>query len=181
MHAICIGSSPRLRGTLLCFARGPDKYRFIPASAGNTAMAPCHSSYRSVHPRVCGEHRLYRGQGCDGDGSSPRLRGTHVLAEGISETLRFIPASAGNTEVPGATPATPSVHPRVCGEHVGLKRYRRIRIGSSPRLRGTLLHGRRVFGGVRFIPASAGNTGAQSSPGNAPAVHPRVCGEHSKT
>ncbi len=52
-------------------------------------------------------------------------------------------------------------------------------IGSSPRVRGTRgrLLDHRVIG--RFIPACAGNTTPPMSSSIFPAVHPRVCGEHS--
>ena len=53
-----------------------------------------------------------------------------------------------------------------------------MRIGSSPRVRGTpalLRHGRSQR---RFIPACAGNTGKLATAARPRAVHPRVCGEH---
>ena len=50
------GSSPRVRGTLLCF-RYPWLYpRFIPACAGNTVSLRLVSRRVAVHPLVCGEH-----------------------------------------------------------------------------------------------------------------------------
>ena len=131
-------------------------------------------------------------------GSSPRMRGT---GPGHSQRVfisRFIPAYAGNS-CPGLiNPASPSVHPRVCGEQVTAQRVAVPRSGSSPRMRGT---GRlapqessgdrfhpRVCGEqpqerraseqrVGFIPAYAGNRASRKSCRQSTPVHPRVCGE----
>ncbi len=132
-------------------------HRFIPACAGNTRLPWGIPGWRSVHPRVCGEHSKIRSNESSPAGSSPRVRGTRGRAQ-----------------------------------------RDRARDGSSPRVRGTRLHRRGAGIDARFIPACAGNTGAQSlsrdSPrfipacaGNTPdepiwrdrlSVHPRVCGEH---
>ena len=111
----------------------------------------------SVHPRVCGELHADADAGAAVDGSSPRVRGTHVRAVARVRGQRFIPACAGNStreivELRGAT-------------------------GSSPRVRGTLDHRDAGDRGRRFIPACAGNS-VPPSDGPAPSpVHPRVCGE----
>ena len=111
-------------------------------------------------------------------GSSPRVRGT---LEGTDEQLklvRFIPACAGNTWTWTARRPTPTVHPRVCGEHVGGGAVRGLGAGSSPRVRGTQ-HARGGPGAHhRFIPACAGNTPRSSPSRGSRPVHPRVCGEH---
>ena len=71
------GSSPRLRGT-------PDRDRpatmglgIIPALAGNTPwrLRACLAPWD--HPRACGEHSTPVIAQTYGQGSSPRLRGTH--------------------------------------------------------------------------------------------------------
>ena len=71
-----LGSSPRLRGTHDIASSFGETYRFIPAPAGNTAMAPSMASCRAVHPRACGEHVWKTEARWDFVGSSPRLRGT---------------------------------------------------------------------------------------------------------
>ena len=92
-----VGSSPRLRGTRLGPLNRWVRWRFIPASAGNTrAPGPTSRSW-SVHPRVCGEHGEIDQVAADLDGSSPRLRGTQKDKEVDDKWRRFIPASAGNT------------------------------------------------------------------------------------
>ena len=93
-------------------------------------------------------------------------------------SYRFIPASAGNTNIEGSEYQYATVHPRVCGEHYRQSDAVFPVTGSSPRLRGTLYVAVGVLLVVRFIPASAGNTRRDKfRNGNAP-VHPRVCGEH---
>ncbi|GAD11371.1 hypothetical protein GFGA_1c0113 [Gluconobacter frateurii NBRC 103465] len=93
----------------------------------------------TLYPRVCGEHtpRLTQNRGLGG--SSPRVRGTLGFYDANVECHRFIPACAGNTSSNPERPALRSVHPRVCGEHVGNLRRDQFASGSSPRVRGTLL------------------------------------------
>ena len=132
------GSSPRVRGTR--------RWRAV------------RRPLSRVHPRVCGEHRVGPAERVERPGSSPRVRGTPLLAMRRRRFVRFIPACAGNT----ATAARPlpgvPVHPRVCGEHEPIFRPPAAACGSSPRVRGTRRGGARRAGGVRFIPACAGNT-----------------------
>ena len=76
--ARCIGSSPRVRGTL---SRCPLLLlvtRFIPAGAGNTAPFTSEEMLSAVHPRGCGEHIRREQHNGREHGSSPRVRGTHV-------------------------------------------------------------------------------------------------------
>ena len=73
------GSSPRLRGTRVHQGAEGLGERFIPAFAGNATARRASAQGGSVHPRVCGERRVSistSGRIC---GSSPRLRGTHLL------------------------------------------------------------------------------------------------------
>ena len=174
------GSSPRLRGTPTlrpaAVRRTPvhpracgehleaeditgSAHRFIPAPAGNTPRRSRPPTRPPVHPRACGEHPV--------PSAAPR-RGS-----------RFIPAPAGNTDLPpdvvrrrdGSSPrlrgtpttspgtsASPTVHPRACGEHPGHLFDGPSLDGSSPRLRGTPAIMRCLEYRLRFIPAPAGNT-----------------------
>ena len=172
------GSSPRVRGTRRRRRRRRRRSRFIPACAGNTAAASPCPRRRSVHPRVCGEHRRGHGRDGQGDGSSPRVRGTRQGAASDLLRRRFIPACAGNTKSSRSRRSPNTVHPRVCGEHSIEVCFHRAMAGSSPRVRGTRW---RQIGHVflrRFIPACAGNTCCLRSRLSITAVHPRVCGEH---
>ena len=136
------GSSPRARGTQLFPAIDVMQERFIPASAGT--------------PQV-------------------------TLASIVE--ARFIPASAGNTSEQLAEPVSTAVHPRERGDTAGdAGVYRRGPVhprergehlrtvgrtckhcGSSPRARGTPERLAEALRGMRFIPASAGNTGVDRS------------------
>ena len=91
-------------------------------------------------------------------GSSPRVRGTDLLAAIKFSGGRFIPACAGNRSSAEAGLPGFSVHPRVCGEQLdGLQNAARI-LGSSPRVRGTVIGRLKNHGHSRFIPACAGNS-----------------------
>ena len=172
------GSSPRVRGTLGRRACKRHRIRFIPACAGNTRTAGCCAGSNAVHPRVCGEHSCRQKSSTLQTGSSPRVRGTLNFKHGGIPLFRFIPACAGNTPKGQSRISNVTVHPRVCGEHKHSNLIRRIRCGSSPRVRGTLRGCRRAGRLRRFIPACAGNTFLAPMSPMSVTVHPRVCGEH---
>ncbi|BAI00898.1 hypothetical protein APA22_41110 (plasmid) [Acetobacter pasteurianus IFO 3283-22] len=172
------GSSPRVRGTRAVLYTTRRARRFIPACAGNTPAGSAFVTDTPVHPRVCGEHSGGQEVRRSGGGSSPRVRGTLESLSDRPDARRFIPACAGNTRRCTRKHATRAVHPRVCGEHYLPDMEGLSTAGSSPRVRGTrseqVLAGR----GRRFIPACAGNTRIVCITNSRPAVHPRVCGEH---
>ena len=179
--ARCGGSSPRVRGTPHRDLEGTFEVRFIPACAGNTNHKAVCVAVVEVHPRVCGEHVMKSVAMSSPDGSSPRVRGTHLSDPLPPLPRRFIPACAGNTAPPDQVVALPSVHPRVCGEHGRIDRRRWGAQGSSPRVRGTPSRIDNHIHPVRFIPACAGNTRSQRHRSALQPVHPRVCGEHTKS
>ena len=172
------GSSPRLRGTSIPARRGGGLQRFIPASAGNISRYGDKDRMRAVHPRVCGEHLPTSAPWTKRTGSSPRLRGTYDHAVANVPGMRFIPASAGNIASANSRTRPRTVHPRVCGEHCGSRRFFLLSGGSSPRLRGTFRCDADQPGRRRFIPASAGNMRTCQNGTVEVSVHPRVCGEH---
>src|SRR5208282_131487 len=106
----------------------------------------------SVHPRVCGEHGSLTGQIWHFHGSSPRVRGTLNELDTASLKRRFIPACAGNTLLVVISTPVPPVHPRVCGEHLGIAGTVFDALGSSPRVRGTRSPCLPVPRRCRFIP-----------------------------
>ena len=172
------GSSPRGRGTPCIVDARHLERRFIPAWAGNTLVTPPCRTKTSVHPRVGGEHRPSGGNTCLSCGSSPRGRGTHPLLVHVHLLERFIPAWAGNTPVLLPLSCTPTVHPRVGGEHTPWSSGVSRPVGSSPRGRGTRFGGGARAGSSRFIPAWAGNTCGSRRKSSPSTVHPRVGGEH---
>ena len=74
-----------------------------------------------------------------------------------------------------------TVHPRVCGERTTADMTDCAGFGSSPRVRGTLLLYHGCSRRDRFIPACAGNASHSLTPLHSSSVHPRVCGERSKS
>ena len=130
------------------------------------------------HPRVCGEHFGRALRACDPQGSSPRVRGTPcrdlraVCAAGI------IPACAGNTPSAAVGGSRIWDHPRVCGEHYVDSAINPTYAGSSPRVRGTPVHGVEQISRGGIIPACAGNTRVVEVAAGLVGDHPRVCGEH---
>ena len=177
-HFFVLGSSPRVRGTRPSALPAPDRTRFIPACAGNTACQARQARRRSVHPRVCGEHLGASRPPAQSGGSSPRVRGTRCCCQPSTGWPRFIPACAGNTNGASMAAMTIPVHPRVCGEHAIFCMSPSVSTGSSPRVRGTRSGLARTILTARFIPACAGNTPCTAPGSRYFAVHPRVCGEH---
>ena len=171
------GSSPRVRGTPLRIAQRVPTCRFIPACAGNSAIACWWTPSRPVHPRVCGElYELASGRSSV-HGSSPRVRGTHNGVKPAILRTRFIPACAGNSSTSCRSSAPRTVHPRVCGELRPSPSMPCRFSGSSPRVRGTPTTSSLSRPWWRFIPACAGNSSPAVPRMTPPSVHPRVCGE----
>ena len=175
---LSVGPSPRVRGTHDPDRRHEPALRSIPACAGNTSRSSTGGPRQSVHPRVCGEHMQERYPHDAVTGPSPRVRGTHRPRQTHLRGDRSIPACAGNTRASTTATRSPTVHPRVCGEHTAPCRMSGGIVGPSPRVRGTLDRAALDTGVVRSIPACAGNTRLSPGSGHAPSVHPRVCGEH---
>ena len=152
------GSSPRMRGTQLCEEVAQASGGIIPAYAGNTLFDYYSAKRQRDHPRVCGEHELFKTMDAAGTGSSPRMRGTPVVPTTNPDADGIIPAYAGNT--PNISMAIPfgRDHPRVCGEHLSADSIAGKNTGSSPRMRGTLWFVCSKYVSVGIIPAYAGNT-----------------------
>ena len=176
-----VGSSPRVRGTAVLPGSLPPALRFIPACAGNSWRRPPPTCPSPVHPRVCGEQRLRHPARISNCGSSPRVRGTATPPSRNPCCRRFIPACAGNSSGLPLLGGTVTVHPRVCGEQIVGKQKAGCTVGSSPRVRGTVLEKLVLVLGERFIPACAGNRASALRAWASAAVHPRVCGEQSST
>ena len=95
--AAAAGSSPRMRGK-----HGPRRPLrgqpgFIPAHAGKTGTPCGRRRPREVHPRACGENGLPRPRAPLLPGSSPRMRGKHLVRRDVRNVQGFIPAHAGKT------------------------------------------------------------------------------------
>ena len=135
-------------------------------------------------------------------GSSPRVRGTCILYPFCPATLGLIPAGAGNIRPGGVLgsrcgahprgcgehsrvwPLIPfwicsgRAHPRGCGEHILQRMACQRRVGSSPRVRGTLRNTLLKRQHIGLIPAGAGNISTCAEAASSRGAHPRGCGEH---
>ena len=93
----CLGSSPRVRGTVHDIRHTHCSLRIIPACAGNSLCLSCDHRDGGDHPRVCGEQAFDDVISEEIRGSSPRVRGTGCYHD-LSEALNgIIPACAGNS------------------------------------------------------------------------------------
>ena len=172
------GSSPRVRGKRDARMRACHRCGLIPARAGKTSPEQRPQGTTRAHPRACGENRAVSTKSASADGSSPRVRGKlcpgyHVLIE-----HGLIPARAGKTCGGSSSPSWTWAHPRACGEnHVDTPQPMPI-CGSSPRVRGKLVHA--AFGdhAVGLIPARAGKTATFPFSASPAWAHPRACGEN---
>ena len=192
------GSSPRARGTLPVEPPSADRWRFIPAGAGNAGDGLFKPKQGSVHPRGRGERVIFSRTAFTSTGSSPRARGTPSMTlshpsaapvhpRGRGERLgyvamgclsgRFIPAGAGNARCAVWPTRGRPVHPRGRGERFMQGASHNGLAGSSPRARGTLplIQWRPHL--VRFIPAGAGNARDPCACSGRSTVHPRGRGE----
>ena len=70
--------------------------RFTPAYAGNIALRRWRSGCYQVHPRVCGEYKMYHKYTARKIGSPPRMRGILIQDWKDNFVFRFTPAYAGN-------------------------------------------------------------------------------------
>ncbi len=174
-----IGSSPLARGTPVGREHGALCPRFIPAGAGNAASRDLRPIIAAVHPRWRGERLIPSAFGNRVHGSSPLARGTRAAGGGKSWALRFIPAGAGNASRTSETLSQWLVHPRWRGERLLDDDETPNENGSSPLARGTPTGGPTAGGGVRFIPAGAGNAFIGCEVTRSHLVHPRWRGERS--
>ena len=113
-------------------------------------------------------------------GSSPLVRGIHLLNFRTKNLKRIIPACAGNTSKGKKQCYIQRDHPRLCGEYFN-RAFQNVNVqGSSPLVRGIrryppykpLVH--------RIIPACAGNTAFEKMPVTSKWDHPRLCGEYTQ-
>ena len=130
------GSSPRVRGKRAGAVRQERGPGLIPARAGKTRGARPRAVWARAHPRACGENRrrgVARGRR---GGSSPRVRGKHLLGRLALLLRRLIPARAGKTRASPRRSCETTAHPRACGENA-LAAWHWLDVdGSSPRVRG---------------------------------------------
>ena len=175
------GSSPRVRGKRGQFRGTGLDGRIIPARAGQTAPYWPPWPWRPDHPRACGaNYDALIGERTE-CGSSPRVRGKRCRLRWSFCFVRIIPARAGQTAGRCQLPLSAADHPRACGANDLSFTDLRGADGSSPRVRGKLLHGRLLRRQRRIIPARAGQTSACVRTSPTRSDHPRACGANNGT
>ena len=153
-----LGSSPRVRGSLLPMTLLLIDMGIIPAGAGLTILSKERNILNKDHPRGCGAHIV--NMSCE------------TMEQGI------IPAGAGLTCHCKAKTITIGDHPRGCGAHICYVSIRTVHLGSSPRVRGS--RNREAPNTYRegIIPAGAGLTEDFIERAASYGDHPRGCGAH---
>ena len=131
-----MGSSPHTRGARDCCRSSPTCWRIIPAYAGSTASTSKTRRGAADHPRIRGEHTRAIVFARVDEGSSPHTRGALSTSCSCGGRARIIPAYAGSTVFDNPGKDNVPDHPRIRGEHEGL-RLRVVGVGgSSPHTRG---------------------------------------------
>ena len=179
MHASLgshVGSSPRMRGKLICRFCRRCRMRIIPAHAGQTTRTTSCPARYPDHPRACGANLGKIGSLFGSFGSSPRMRGKRRPRPCPRTPVRIIPAHAGQTSGSRWGLDGNADHPRACGANAPVHVAARDPAGSSPRMRGKPTACRRSAARMRIIPAHAGQTVSNSSRTSARSDHPRACG-----
>ena len=192
-----VGLSPRGRGNRNRQLTHHPAFRSIPAWVGQPLTIQVHHVHHGVYPRVGGATIDCGRQAFFWQGLSPRGRGNHGDAARRGETLRSIPAWAGQPSLIGMRLTFERVYPRVGGATRGpdeagrnpTRVYPRVggathhgrsvgilRVGLSPRGRGNLVHIYLSTTMLRSIPAWAGQPGTGGSSNPTSGVYPRVGG-----
>ena len=152
------GSSPRMRGSLICIVGMCRIIGIIPAHAGLTSIHRQKENAERDHPRACGAHHLNAERSGNQQGSSPRMRGSPRGAGEAAGAASIIPAHAGLTNMQEPPAGGFWDHPRACGAHWLAVLDAGPETGSSPRMRGSLSSSPSVFPVDGIIPAHAGLT-----------------------
>ena len=153
---LVLGSSPLARGLLDGPLRVVGGVGIIPARAGFTGSAHRRRVLCGDHPRSRGVYRRRHGDRLPVRGSSPLARGLRGWVAPPEGPLGIIPARAGFTAPPWASPALMRDHPRSRGVYADI------------------LGGLAVI--ARIIPARAGFTWAGLRPELPHGDHPRSRG-----
>ena len=170
------GSSPLARGLPTRRHLTAPSRRIIPARAGFTATVRPrwpqprdHPRSRGVYSRACQGARLSRG-------SSPLARGLRLGPAPSRGRAGIIPARAGFTTSHEHLPRGHEDHPRSRGVYCPSCFGLRAHPGSSPLARGLPNRPKPHAPRIRIIPARAGFTQQDASPGTGLRDHPRSRG-----
>ncbi len=173
---VLYGPSPRLRGSRPFRGIWHLSTRSIPAPAGEPGGRPAPRTSTPVHPRACGGARTASSAKPMIAGPSPRLRGSLERGRRSGAIAGSIPAPAGEPGSDLPADREQRVHPRACGGAWIRGDLRPVRLGPSPRLRGSRPGDGRVGCAEGSIPAPAGEPAIRATAWSRPGVHPRACG-----
>ena len=178
--AVCgvagVGLSPRVRGNPNPHLVSTRRQGSIPACAGEPPGTPCNRNRDRVYPRVCGGTGAADTTHSVSWGLSPRVRGNPVRDSTCQNTIRSIPACAGEPSPGGAPNTSSTVYPRVCGGTQLQCGFSTVCPGLSPRVRGNQSAYPARGLTARSIPACAGEPRCIASECALLWVYPRVCG-----
>ena len=158
MSFVTVGSSPRVRGSLIDVVMRLTDHGIIPAGAGLTPSTAGLAPGCRDHPRGCGAHLFDSFTVTARPGSSPRVRGSPRRAGWRADDDGIIPAGAGLTRQISLMHWPSRDHPRGCGAHIFRYLLYKWTLGSSPRVRGSLLSLCYKEHDKGIIPAGAGLT-----------------------
>ena len=151
------GSPPHVRGPLAQFSACVRQIGITPACAGTTQLINGLLKMCRDHPRMCGDHKSWKGVCLFCWGSPPHVRGPH-LNRLVHEIVHGItPACAGTTHIAYNANVRFWDHPRMCGDHSFNCNSISFNLGSPPHVRGPLMYACLNFGHRD---------------------HPRMCGDH---
>ena len=155
-RAPTLGSSPRVRGEAGFRPGGQPGRGIIPAGAGRRKRPSCPPSALRDHPRGCGEKLRMSAWAEAEAGSSPRVRGEGPPRLPSLQGRGIIPAGAGRSGFVVHVRRPFGDHPRGCGEKASRRLWSAHSRGSSPRVRGEVVHFQQKEAGAGIIPAGAG-------------------------
>ena len=170
------GLSPRVRGSHCPLVAALRLVGSIPACAGEPLRPRGASTIRRVYPRVCGGAEKGQIEKAVGPGLSPRVRGSPGQTHQHDYLVGSIPACAGEPCSASSTPRPRRVYPRVCGGAPPNQSLIFLRMGLSPRVRGSPRSAPCRSQAPGSIPACAGEPALRRVAGFVARVYPRVCG-----
>ena len=171
-----VGPSPRARGSQRRAQEQADRLGSIPASAGEPHTTVSPITRLRVHPRERGGAAWAVTAARDGEGPSPRARGSPARASIFFATVGSIPASAGEPQHGARSPRCAGVHPRERGGASAASSAASSGGGPSPRARGSPARHRAGVEAIGSIPASAGEPWRSGARSISRRVHPRERG-----
>ena len=108
------------------------------------------------------------------------MRGKHISATILTESVRITPAGAGKTLFDAKEITLLKDHPRRCGENLRCPDVVVDYRGSPPQVRGKPFVSLFASTHTRITPAGAGKTMCVTTKTQTPQDHPRRCGENRK-